>query len=135
MQIFASGMRKKSSEGNIGFIIRGMSTAPNETTSNGRPTSVPQKEDRYFFGALESFGKNQVLRGVDLHVGRGELAAQVQEVLGLQQPGVGQGVQVGHAVVERLGAVLVEAEVAQAQRIQHRRHPGRGALRVVRQHG
>jgi NADH-quinone oxidoreductase subunit B len=36
-----------------------MSTGSNETTSNGRPTTVPQKSDRHFFGALESFGKNQ----------------------------------------------------------------------------
>ncbi len=35
-----------------------MSTAADETTSNGRPTTV-QKKDRYFFGSLESFGKNQ----------------------------------------------------------------------------
>src|SRR3981081_1534104 len=36
-----------------------MSTAPNETTSSGRPTAVPQKNDRYIFGSLDSFGKNQ----------------------------------------------------------------------------
>ena len=36
-----------------------MSTPPNETTSSGRPTAVPQKNDRYIFGSLDSFGKNQ----------------------------------------------------------------------------
>ncbi len=36
-----------------------MSTAATETTSNGRPTSVPASHDRYFFGTLDSFGKNQ----------------------------------------------------------------------------
>jgi NADH-quinone oxidoreductase subunit B len=36
-----------------------MSTSGNETTSNGRPTAVPQKNDRYIFGSLDSFGKNQ----------------------------------------------------------------------------
>src|SRR5260370_36174678 len=37
-----------------------MSTPGNETTSSGRPTAVPQKNDRYIFGSLDSFGKNQV---------------------------------------------------------------------------
>jgi NADH-quinone oxidoreductase subunit B len=36
-----------------------MSTRGNETTSSGRPTAVPQKNDRYLFGSLDSFGKNQ----------------------------------------------------------------------------
>src|SRR5260370_860365 len=36
-----------------------MSTLGNETTSSGRPTAVPQKNDRYIFGSLDSFGKNQ----------------------------------------------------------------------------
>jgi NADH-quinone oxidoreductase subunit B len=36
-----------------------MSTSANETTSDGRPTAVPQKNDRYIFGSLDSFGKNQ----------------------------------------------------------------------------
>ncbi len=36
-----------------------MSTSPLETTSNGRPVDGPGKSDRYFFGALDSFGKNQ----------------------------------------------------------------------------
>src|SRR5438270_13942497 len=36
-----------------------MSTASNQNTSAGRPTEVPQSGDRYFFGALDSFGKNR----------------------------------------------------------------------------
>ncbi len=36
-----------------------MTTPANETTSNGHPTTVPQQNDRYFFGSLESFGKNR----------------------------------------------------------------------------
>jgi NADH-quinone oxidoreductase subunit B len=36
-----------------------MSTDSNQTTTNGRPTSVPEQKDRYFFGTLESFGKNR----------------------------------------------------------------------------
>src|SRR6202045_565638 len=36
-----------------------MSTRVSETTSSGRPTTVPQKNDRYIFGSLDSFGKNQ----------------------------------------------------------------------------
>jgi len=36
-----------------------MTTPSQETTSNGRPTGTPQQNDRYFFGTLDSFGKNQ----------------------------------------------------------------------------
>jgi NADH-quinone oxidoreductase subunit B len=36
-----------------------MSISPNETSSSGRPTSVPQRNDRYIFGTLDSFGKNR----------------------------------------------------------------------------
>jgi NADH-quinone oxidoreductase subunit B len=36
-----------------------MNSPTSETSSNGRPTGVPQQHDRYFFGALDSFGKNQ----------------------------------------------------------------------------
>jgi NADH-quinone oxidoreductase subunit B len=35
-----------------------MSTTSNENMSNGRPTATPQKNDRYIFGSLDSFGKN-----------------------------------------------------------------------------
>src|SRR6266478_2097804 len=37
----------------------GNQTSGSETTSSGRPTAVPQKNDRYIFGSLDSFGKNQ----------------------------------------------------------------------------
>ena len=36
-----------------------MSTGSSENTNSGRPTEVPQKGDRYLFGNLESFAKNQ----------------------------------------------------------------------------
>lgn len=36
-----------------------MNSPTSETSSNGRPTAVPQQHDRYFFGTLDSFGKNQ----------------------------------------------------------------------------
>ena len=36
-----------------------MSTNFNETSSSGRPTAVPQRNDRYIFGTLDSFGKNR----------------------------------------------------------------------------
>ena len=36
-----------------------MTTDPNETSSNGRPTTTPQRNDRYIFGTLDSFGKNR----------------------------------------------------------------------------
>ncbi len=34
-------------------------TPAEETSSNGRPVAGPNSSDRYFFGALDSFGKNQ----------------------------------------------------------------------------
>ena len=40
-------------------IMVGMSTVSRDNTSSGRPTETPQKGDRYLFGNLESFGKNQ----------------------------------------------------------------------------
>jgi len=36
-----------------------MSTVSGENTSSGRPTETPQKGDRYLFGSLDSFAKNQ----------------------------------------------------------------------------
>src|ERR1700749_370431 len=36
-----------------------MAISPNESSSNGRPVNVPQGDDRYFFGTLDSFAKNQ----------------------------------------------------------------------------
>jgi NADH-quinone oxidoreductase subunit B len=36
-----------------------MSIGPEQNSSSGRPTAIPQKEDRHLFGTLTSFGKNQ----------------------------------------------------------------------------
>ncbi len=36
-----------------------MNIKSQETTSNGRPTGTPQENDRFFFGTLDSFAKNQ----------------------------------------------------------------------------
>jgi NADH-quinone oxidoreductase subunit B len=36
-----------------------MSLSANETSSNGRPVTGPEPNDRYFFGTLDSFGKNR----------------------------------------------------------------------------
>jgi NADH-quinone oxidoreductase subunit B len=36
-----------------------MTTPADQNSSNGRPTDVPQPGDRYFFGSLDSFGKNR----------------------------------------------------------------------------
>jgi NADH-quinone oxidoreductase subunit B len=36
-----------------------MTTPADQNSSNGRPTDVPQEGDRYFFGSLDSFGKNR----------------------------------------------------------------------------
>mgnify|MGYP001191752746 CR=1 FL=1 len=46
----------------------------------------------------------------------------------------GQRIEVGDAVEEGLPAPLVEAEITEAERIEHRGHAGRGALRVMREH-
>ena len=36
-----------------------MSTDLNQTATTGQPTGVPQRHDRYIFGTLDSFAKNQ----------------------------------------------------------------------------
>jgi NADH-quinone oxidoreductase subunit B len=36
-----------------------MTTPADQTSSNGRPTDMPQPGDRYLFGSLDSFGKNR----------------------------------------------------------------------------
>jgi len=36
-----------------------MSISPDQNSSSGRPTAVPQQDDRHLFGTLTSFGKNQ----------------------------------------------------------------------------
>ena len=68
------------------------------------------------------------------HVVRRDLAAQVQEMLGLQQIGIRQRVEIDDAVAERADALLVEAQIAEAQRVEHGGHAGGGALRVMRHH-
>ena len=67
-------------------------------------------------------------------VGGGQFAAQMQEMLGFQQPGIRQRVQVAHAVLEGGDSVLFEAEITQAERIQHRGHSADRALRVMGDH-
>ena len=69
------------------------------------------------------------------HVQRRHLAAQVQEVLGLQQVGAVQRIEIDHAVLEGADALLVEAEIAEAERVEHRGDAGGGALRIMRDHG
>jgi len=64
-----------------------------------------------------------------LHVFRRQLAAQMEEVLRLQLGR--QRRDVGDALGRGLLAGDIEAEVAEAQRVQHRGDAGRGALRVV----
>jgi NADH-quinone oxidoreductase subunit B len=36
-----------------------MTTPADQNSTDGRPTDVPQEGDRYFFGSLDSFGKNR----------------------------------------------------------------------------
>ncbi len=40
-------------------ILRVMSTNLDQTSANGRPTTGPQRNDRYIFGTLDSFAKNR----------------------------------------------------------------------------
>ena len=69
------------------------------------------------------------------HVGCGQFAAQMQEMLAFQQPRRRQRIEVRDTVQEGLGAPGIEAEIAEAERIQHRRDTRRDGLRVMRQHG
>ena len=51
-----------------------MTIGAGQNSSSGRPTEVPQKDDRYLFGTLDSFGKNhdklkEVSWGTDLPEG------------------------------------------------------------------
>ena len=69
------------------------------------------------------------------HVQRGDFAAQMQKVVGFQQPGLGQRIQIDYAVSEGLDPFRIEPEVPQAKRVQHRGNPGRRTLRVVCDHG
>ena len=48
------------------------------------------------------------------HVQRGNLAAQVQEVLGLQQSCIVERIEVDDAILEGAHALLVEAKIAEA---------------------
>ncbi len=67
------------------------------------------------------------------HVGGRHFAAQMQVVVALHQRRFGQRIH-RHAIAEGADAFLVEPEIAQAQRIQHRGDAGGGALRVMRHH-
>ncbi len=69
----------------------------------------------------------------DVH--RRLLAAQMQEMLGFEQAGAGQRIEVGDAVAAGLGAAFLEAEIAEAERVEHGRDPRRRALRVVGDEG
>ena len=68
------------------------------------------------------------------HVQRRHFAAQMQEVFGLQQIGAAQRIEIDNAVAEGADAFLVEAEIAEAERVEHGGDAGGGALRIVRDH-
>ena len=69
------------------------------------------------------------------HALRRQFAAQMQEVLGPQQARGGKRSEVRNAFAGRAGPILIEAQIADAQRIQHRGDARRRALRVMRQEG
>ena len=41
------------------FYSERMTIGTGQNSSSGRPTATPQQDDRYLFGTLDSFGKNQ----------------------------------------------------------------------------
>ena len=67
-------------------------------------------------------------------VGGRDFAAEMKKMLDAQQPGALERVEIGDPFLEGAVAVLLVAEVADAERVQHRGHAGGGALRVVRDH-
>ncbi len=68
------------------------------------------------------------------HVQRRNLAAQVQEVFGLQQVGIVERIEIDHAILEGAHPLLVKPEVAETERVEHGGDAGGGALCVVRDH-
>ena len=56
-------------------------------------------------------------------------------MLSLQQIRIIQRIEIDHAIPKRPNALLVESQITEAQRIEHRRDPRRGALRIMRDHG
>src|SRR5271169_5296381 len=59
-QIFSLTVRFADTYSRYGrFILVLMNTNSTDSGSNRRSTTVPQQSDRYFFGSLDSFGKNQ----------------------------------------------------------------------------
>ena len=51
-----------------------------------------------------------------------------------QQIGIRQSVEIDDAIAERADALLVEAKIAETQRVEHGGNAGGGALRVMRHH-
>jgi NADH-quinone oxidoreductase subunit B len=56
---FFRQLQEKLPIGENSFILNSMSKSANESLGAARSVPVPQKSDRYFFGTLDSFGKNQ----------------------------------------------------------------------------
>jgi hypothetical protein len=69
------------------------------------------------------------------HVECRHFAAQMQEVFGLQQIDAGERVEIDDAFAKGSHTLLVEAEIAKTERIEHRGDAGGGALRIMRHHG
>ena len=60
--VAACGLKKCNISGETGTprtYTSVMNQNPNQTSADGRPTAVPQHNDRYLFGTLQSFGKNR----------------------------------------------------------------------------
>ena len=83
-----------------------MNPLDDQTTSNGRPTATPQESDRYFFGTLDSFGKNreklsEVSWGYDQPEGDRTGVSGRGDQLGSEELGVADDLRVWRAARSR----------------------------------
>jgi hypothetical protein len=62
-----------------------------------------------------------------------DLAAEMQQMLGAQQPTRGERAELRHALAEHLVSLVGVFDFADAERIEHRRDPGGSDLRIMRE--
>lgn len=79
---------------------------------------------------MRGIGEKQLL-----HVGGRQFTAQMEQMVGFQQPGFGQAVEIGDALDEGALAILLEAEIADAEGIENRGDARARALGVMGDHG
>jgi hypothetical protein len=69
------------------------------------------------------------------HFRRRELAAQMQDMFGLQRAEAGEGAQILQPGEEGVVARGLEPDIAETQRVEHRGDAGGHTLRIVRRQG